>query len=38
MAGRVSSAGEPIIVRPTDEDHYEVVAGERRYRVAIARG
>jgi ParB/RepB/Spo0J family partition protein len=29
---------EPIIVRPIDEGKYEVVAGERRYRAAIAAG
>jgi ParB/RepB/Spo0J family partition protein len=29
---------EPIIVRPSEGEGYEVVAGERRYRAAIAAG
>lgn len=29
---------EPLIVRPVGDDRYEVVAGERRYRAAVAAG
>lgn len=29
---------QPIVVRPIDDDHYELIAGERRWRAAQAAG
>ena len=40
LADSIKSSGliQPIVVRPIDEQHYEIVAGERRWRAAQLAG
>ncbi|MEZ8826252.1 ParB/RepB/Spo0J family partition protein [Vibrio amylolyticus] len=40
LAASIQSQGiiQPIVVRPLDNDHYEIIAGERRWRAARQAG
>jgi len=40
LAASIQSQGiiQPIVVRPVSEDHYEIIAGERRWRAARQAG
>lgn len=40
LAGSIRQHGivQPVVVRPTDRDHYEIIAGERRWRAAQLAG